>query len=448
MKTKRVRNIFLSVVSAITVVTGALGGVIPTKASLSFGAAPKQEKVVLLGAESLLNPDGDNTVIRIGTWYSERDLKNLKAYLAKQFPNYVFEFEYIDRSNYESIMDAKLSYKGAPDILYVDQEMAEKHAATGYIENVTDITEKFSPKAKLAFGYGNAVYAVPNTSQFECIYYNKEMFESKGAKVPTDLNTFIGACDYFRVVRNIRPLAASLKDPYNFANSAFALVAADYLYTDRGKGFGGRLQYGRTTFKDEILPYMNAWEELIYHDILTPDMYTIDGLTAIEDFCDARAAMIVGGPEIYNAIIERKPDMQIGTIPFYGTQENTCAMIGGCDLGFALNKNSMNYNQAKTVLASLARPDGQEALWKDRPGSQTYLEDVSFEVSDVYKGIEKCYKNDLAFTPWMDWGMDLNKPVHYKFGRELQKVLLRRETLTEAFVNVDDLVDEILHEDQ
>ncbi len=48
----------------------------------------------------------------------------------------------------------------------------------------------------------------------------------------------------------------------------------------------------------------------------------------------------------------------------------------------------------------------------------------------------------------MDWGMDLNKPVHYKFGRELQKVLLRRETLTEAFVNVDDLVDEILHEDQ
>ena len=158
------------------------------------------------------------------------------------------------------------------------------------------------------------------------------------------------------------------------------------------------------------------------------------------------AAMIVGTPETYVAITEARPDMNIGTLPFYGTNGAKMGIIGGCDLGFALNANSTNYDKAKEVLASLARVEGQKALWLDRPGSQTYLEDVSFEVVEAYQGIQQCYKDGLVFTPWMDWGMDLNKAVHYKFGRELQKVLLGRESLEDAYKNVDDLVYEILHE--
>ena len=447
MKSRKLRKIFVSVFSAVAVLTGALGGMIPTKASLSFGAE-NPETHVLVGTDSIYNPDAEETVIRIGTWYTEDNLTNLKAYLAKEFPNYKFEFEYVGKSNYEPIMDSKLSYKGAPDILYVNQEMAEKHAVTGYIANLTDITEKFNKEAKIAFGYGNAVYAVPNTSEFECIFYNKDMFDAKGAQVPTNFETFIGACDYFKVVRKIRPVTASLKDPYNFANSAMGVMAANYFCTDRGSGFGGRLQYGRTTFTEELLPYMDDWKALVDHGVFTPDMYAMDGKKAIEEFVAEEAAMIVGTPETYVAIREARPDMNVGTLPFYGSGSDGegMAIIGGCDLGFALNSNSENFDKAKEVLASLSRVEGQEALWKDRPGSQTYLEDTSFEVDAAYKGIEKCYNEGLVFTPWMDWGMDLNRRVHYKFGRELQRVLLRRETLETAFKNVDDLVYEILHD--
>ena len=103
-------------------------------------------------------------------------------------------------------------------------------------------------------------------------------------------------------------------------------------------------------------------------------------------------------------------------------------------------------DKAKEVLASLARVKGQEALWKDTPGSQTYLEDTAFNVDEAFKGIEDCYKKKLVFTPWMDWGQDLNRRVHYTYGRELQKVLLKRESLEKALSNVDKLVYEILRD--
>ena len=444
MKSRKLRKIFVSIFSSVAVLTGALSGFIPTKANLSFGA-DNQEVHVLKTSDPVQNSDesDESTVIRIATWYTEDNLTNLKAYLAGEFPNYTFKFEYVGKSNYEPIMDAKLSYKGAPDIIYVDQEMAEKHARTGYIANLSDITEEFNKEAKMSFGYGNAVYAVPNTSDLECIFYNKDMFSAKGARVPTDFSTFIGACDYFRVVRKIRPLAASLKDPYGFANSALGVVSANYFSTDRGRGFGGRLRYGRTTFSEEIRPYMKDWETLIEHKVLTADMYTADGKRAIEEFVSEEAAMIVGTPETYVAIREARPEMKIGTLPYFGTEGEGMAIIGGCDLGFALNSNAMNYDKAKEVLASLARVDGQEALWKDRPGSQTYLEGTAFNVDEAFKGIEVCYKKGLVFTPWMEWGQDLNRQVHYSFGRELQKVLLKREKLEEALENVDKLVNEI-----
>ena len=106
MKSRNLRKIFVSVFSAVAVLAGAFSGLIPTKASLSFGAE-NQEVHVLKGADSEADSEkaDEEAVIRIGTWYTEDNLTNLKAYLAGEFPDYNFKFEYIGKSNYEPIMD-------------------------------------------------------------------------------------------------------------------------------------------------------------------------------------------------------------------------------------------------------------------------------------------------------------------------------------------------------
>ena len=91
MEGKKLRKVFVSIISTITVLTGALLGTIPTGADLSFAAG---------------NPKDDKQIVKIASWYTEEDLKYLKAYLAEQFPDYTFEFEYVDKSNYEDVPEA------------------------------------------------------------------------------------------------------------------------------------------------------------------------------------------------------------------------------------------------------------------------------------------------------------------------------------------------------
>ena len=435
MQGGRLKGIIVSFLCTIALLTGALFEAIFAQADLSFAASQD-------GAKKPVSGGGDRCVIWIATWYKDYDLTYLRAFLAKAFPDYDIEFEYVDKSNYESIIDSKLSYKGAPDILYVDREMVSKHALTGYFSDITDLTEGFDEMARRSFMYGNCVYAVPCTSQFECIYYNKDILAEKKIAVPDSFDTFM-ECGMQLKKQGLKPVTTSLKYPYDTANMVLAVVAANYLHTDRGKGFGGRLQYGRTTFLEELGPYMGDFEKLIKSGIITKDMCVIDTRTAVEEFTVGEAAMILGGPETYNAIIGENPGMNIGTLPVYA--ENGKAIIGGCDVGFALNANAEHMDEAIEVLTALATVQGQNALWQDRPGSQTYLSGTSFTNEKVFSGISNMIDDELAFTPWMDWGQELNKAAYYQLGREMQRVLLGRESMDEALKSVDMTVYEILN---
>ena len=433
----------------MAILTSALGGPICNGASRCYAAqedgAPETTASFQKPAKTVFE-DSQTKTIRIATWYNEYDLGHLKAYLASTFPDYVFEYEYIDKSNYEPIMDDKLSFKGAPDILFVDQEMARKHAITGYIADITDVCQDFVPKAKVQFGYGNSVYAVPNTSQFICIYYNKEMFEEYGVRLPTDLDSFISVCDYLRLVKGMKPLSISFKNPYDVCDLFLAYMAADYFNTDRGAGFGGRLQYGRTTFTEELTPFIDDWEKLISHKIIDRKMYTLDKKNSIEEFAAGECAMICGGPDTYNAIIRLNPDIKVGTMPFYGSSGKKRAIIGGCDCGFAVNKFSMNFTEAKEVVASLGTFKGQLALWRDRPGSQTYLKDTTFVNDDAFDGIKGVLYENLTYIPWMEWGDELNREPRRRLGLELQKAILGNQSYEEVLENVDNVVSQILED--
>jgi multiple sugar transport system substrate-binding protein len=439
MKSRRLRYILLCVLFLVLFLAGAMAKDYFSQAGRSFAASQEQN-------DHKKDLEDRLSVIKIATWYTPDDLTYLRAYLARKFPDYEFEYVYIDKSNYEPIMDSQLSERGAPDILFMDQEMIQKHAATGYIENLSDICGSFDERAWKAFSYGDAMYAIPDTSQFECIFYNKELFREKGVEVPYSFYSFLGSCDRFRLDHGIKPLAVSLKNPYALADSALAVFAADYFSVDRGSGFGARLKYGRANFTTEITPFIPDWEMLLDHEVFTREMYTIDALTAVEEFANGEAAMIAGGPETYNAVIRLNPEMKLGTLPTFGTRGRYKAVIGGCDLGFTLNAKSPNSEKAKEVLKSLTTFGGQHALWKDRPGSQTYLRDTYFVNSEVYDGLTDCMEKELIFAPWMDWGRELNGPIHYQLGVELQKVLLKKQSTAEAFESLDKAIYRILRE--
>ena len=91
--------------------------------------------------------------------------------------------------------------------------------------------------------------------------------------------------------------------------------------------------------------------------------------------------------------------------------------------------------------------EGQQALWRDRPGSQTYLKGTQFENSEVYDGIKECLTQELVYLPWSEWGIELNRPIRYQLGKELQQVVRGKQSTAKALSNVDKKVEDILRKD-
>ena len=456
MKSHKLEKAFVSIIlqfAFIICMLAGCGSSYPKPTSIaSLGAAPRTgEKEATFEAPSddskpkKVEENGKIT-IRIATWYQEEYLGNLKSYLTRTFSDVTFEFVYIDKNHYESIIDSQLSYREAPDILYVDQGMARKHALTRYITPLTDITQEFNRYSREAFAYGNEIYAVPNTSSYKCLYYNKGLFEKYGLKVPQSYEEFLENAVYIRETLGMKVCSAALKDYANISESAQAFLQASYFDTEEGSYFGERLVYGRASFYNDLYPYLSDWEKLITYEVFRPEMYTMDQKAAIQEFANEETFILAGGPEDYNRIKVANPDISLGTMPFCGTADGTPILIGGCDCGFAVNTYGDHRQLSKEIVTSLASAEGQRELWNDRVGSMSYLKGLTIANPDTFDGIEQALKHKGLFMPYYSWGENCDN-INMILGKELQRVLLGKETTNMALMQVDIKVKKLLKDE-
>jgi ABC-type glycerol-3-phosphate transport system substrate-binding protein len=450
MKISRIKNIFVGMITTLAVAAGALNGCrqaanpaesapIASSEALQEAASDTTSREQTIGkptADESTDIGGEKITIRIASWYQESYLTNLKNYLSEEFPEYSFHFLYLEKNNYEALMDDQLACKAAPDIVCIDPPMARKHAKSGNIMNVSDITAAFSEEGKEAFTYDGKVYAVPNTCNYECFFYNKKLFEEEWKKEPADYMEYIELCDYFRLEKNMKPLAAGFKDERLLANSAIIFPNAGYFTTIYGKTFGDRLQFGKASFYKELYADLSLWEVLLEHEILVPEMFLLDKRAAIEEFATGKAAMMVGEPADYAQVMEANPEMEVGIFAIMDKRNKESAMIGGNECGFAVNSYGKHVEEAKAVVASLATTEGQEALWRDRVGSQTYLANVKFSNPDSFDPIRDILEENRLVAPYYSWGPH-SRELYQTFGRELQQVVLDKKDLATALQDMD-----------
>lgn len=288
MKT-RIRNIFSCVLSSILLSVGVLSG--------CGESVPRSDEFAQI-LEDYDNSGSEEwdfydpmTTIQISGWLDESCVKNLMAFLANEYPNYNFKYRYISKDSYEYIIDSELSSKTATDVVMMTPSMAKKHAKNRYIEDVSAYCDNFTDKGKEAFMYGNREYAVPSTSDFQCIFYNKEIMQKSNQKLPLSFDGFLDLCDHLQNEMGIKPLSAGLKDSDKVADTALALLASGYLATDEGKKFGSKIAYGQTTFLMEIRPYMYKWQNMCIHKVYTRSMCIMDDTAAIEEFASGKSFM-------------------------------------------------------------------------------------------------------------------------------------------------------------
>lgn len=393
------------------------------------------------GATVVSAADGEKTKIRMTYWNSEDTVQAMLDYLAEAVPDVEIEFQFIDNSNYDTIVDTQLSAEEGPDIICESPGSSLKHARLGYLEPLDDLGALYSEAGTSVYSYDGSVYALPGISWFEGIFFNKQMFEDNGVELPKTFDEYIEVCKKFQEA-DITPLAAGLKSWEPMLKNSMAYVAAEYLSTEDGKDFGEKYRNGEVTLDGTWNPYLEKWSEMITEGIYTTDMTGIDHDQALEQFATGQAAMFCSGPWDLETIQSKNPDLQIDMMPFYGSSESDGWMIGGPGCGFAVNANSSNKEAAMKVVEAISTVDGQAALWENNQGGSSYLDGASFELPEAYASAATALSAGNVYCPWNEWGA--GAPAHETYGTEMQSYLLGEQDLSTTLQNVDTAVQELL----
>ena len=385
---------------------------------------------------------GDGTAkIRMTYWNSEDTVKSLLEYLKEEVPDVEIEFQFIDNSNYDTVVDTQLSAEEGPDIICESPASALKHAKLGYLAEVNDLGAKYSDAGTSVYSYDGNIYALPGISWFEGIYYNKQLFEDNDIEIPTTFDEYIAICKKFQEL-GIKPLAAGLKSWEPMLKNSMAFVTADYLSTDEGKSFGEDYRNGEASLDGTWKEYLETWSQMITEGIYTTDMTGTDHDQALEEFATGKAAMFCSGPWDLETITSKNPDLKIDMMPFNGTKASDGWLIGGPGCGFAVNESSKNKDAAKKVLEAISTVEGQEAFWQDNQGGSSYLDGAEFELPEAYASAAKTLAAGNVYCPWNEWGDAAG--AHETYGTEMQSYLLGEQDISQTLKNVDTEVKELL----
>lgn len=434
MKNKFVATLLL----AVLVAGATLGcGSTNSKDTVQEGSTGEASSAV---QSTTAQENGEKTKIRMTYWNSEDTVQALLDYLAESVPDVEIEYQFIDNSNYDTIVDTQLSAGEGPDIICESPASALKHAKLGYLTEVNDLGKLYSDAGTRLYSYEGNVYALPGISWFEGIWYNKDIFAANSIELPTSFDEYIDLCKKFQDL-GIKPLSAGLKSWEPMLKNSMAFVTADYLSQPEGENFCQEYREGKTTMEGNWNPYLEKWSEMIDAGIYTTDMTGIDHDKALEEFATGGSAMFCSGPWDYDAIMAKNPSLQLDMMPFYGTKTSDGWLIGGPGCGFAANAASENPEAARKVLEAISTYDGQKALWTNNSGGSSYLTGADFELPEAYTSAAAALSAGNVYCPWNEWGDAAS--AHETYGTEMQAYLLGQD-LDTTLKNVDAAVKELL----
>lgn len=430
---------WLSILLSAAMVTGLLAGCGNTSGTETANTQTEAPSTEATASEE--TGSTEKVKIRMTYWNSEDTMAALLAHLKEAVPDVEIEYQFIDNSNYDTIVDTQLSAGEGPDIICESSGSALKHARIGYLEPLNELAANYSDAGTGLYSYENNVYALPGISWFEGIFYNKALFEENNIALPTTFDEYIAVCKQFQDA-GITPLSAGLKSWEPMLKNSMAFVTADYLSTPEGKSFGSDYREGKATLNGTWNPYIEKWSEMITEGIYTSDMTGIDHDQALEQFATGGSAMFCSGPWDLEAIMSKNPDLQIDMMPFNGSEKSDGWLIGGPGCGFALNANSTKKEAAMKVLEAISTVEGQTALWQNNQGGSSYLTGAVMDLPDAYASVSTTLAAGNVYCPWDEWG--IAAAAHHDYGTEMQNYLLGTQDIATTLQNVDAAVAELL----
>ncbi|GAA1946614.1 ABC transporter substrate-binding protein [Microbacterium aquimaris] len=351
----------------------------------------------------------------------------------------VVEVETLNTSDYDSIVETRLSGGSGPDVYGVKPDNTALYVEGGFLSPVQDQAwfQELSAAAQDAPNarQGDDVYTFPLNRSGEGLIYNTDLFEEAGASVPTTLPELLETSQTL-LDAGITPLAMSAQDMWWQAFIIYHASAQNVDYLD--PEFNQAVTAGETTFSDN-----DGWMDTIevYEDLMPyfmPDPLGTSQEAAQSAFLQGEVAMFPASwilPEV------RSAGLNVDYATFPTTDEYTPAIWGSFNIQLGINPENGNADAANQFV---------EYLYSDEPYTEILTALRSFPVKDGIdvSGIDPLFPTMLEAwdgvefvpTPSDFW----NPGVQDAMNSTLQDVLADRADAADVLAAMDTANDEAI----
>ncbi|MBD1379641.1 ABC transporter substrate-binding protein [Metabacillus arenae] len=360
--------------------------------------------------------------------------KMVKETVEKELPNVKLEFEYINwDTDFSSVMQTRIAGKQLPDIIMIKGGDHPK-----YTEHLMDLSSEefmneFPEDIRKALQIDGKDYAVPYTSNFQGVFYNKRIFAENNIEIPKTWDELMAVAESLQS-KGITPFTSHFKD-YQIGNS-FNQFATIEVFS-KNPTWGSDLQKGDVSFatSPEFKTVFKHFEDLYSYS--NKDPFGLDFTGAAEMFAKEETAMWIIGTWSTAQVLKNNPDLEIGFFPTPAMDESNTKIIMQPDHTFSASATTKHPKEVKQVLEIFATNKEMAKKYIDLVQTESLLPDVVSEVEAPYVEDINTYKS-LGAANANVGNVQIPWPYQEQSGSYIAEWLLGDKTLEEALKATDD----------
>lgn len=328
------------------------------------------------------------------------------------YPNVKVTWELKTFDQIQQTAQMILNSSDVPDVMEINKGNATAglYAKQGLLTDLTQIATQrgwdklMSPSIQATSRYDNRgimgsgnLYGVTTYGEYVMVYYNKDMFQKAGLKIPTTLEEFEAVCDSF-VKAGITPIGLGASDKYTTTQNWYelALYKAERSFITNYMTFAGDVNFQGPEFSFAS----QRLQEQVGKGYYSPDATGMKADDANAAFIQGKYPMVLTGSWQFGPFLKNIKNFQWGIFTLPGKKLNTGS--GGNLL--VVPKNAKNKQLAYEYLNLTLAKKAQTVMANNGgiPLNADLSQVTESHTVELNQAFNTILKNDgLAFYP--DW---------------------------------------------
>lgn len=356
----------------------------------------------------------------------------------EKYPDIEVNYEIRADGDYYSLLSTAIQSGDGPDLFWTNGTATVNmpdYVANGAIEKLTNKVDFsfFDDSAMALSEIDGNYYSVPwMTLDTRTVFYNKDMFEEHGWKVPKTFSEFEKLLVEVKKA-DIIPISMAL-------DSWSLLFGFEPLLAGYAPEYSAALQdYTKITATDkpvrDCMKLMVDWSKAGYFGDNWQGV--IDNESQILAFTSGKAAMDIAGSWDAATISRNNPKLNYGAFAI-PSEDGTCRLVGTAANGFSVNSASSNLEAALTFANFCAGKEAQ-TIWVQSQGAVSATDEIEAS-TEIAKEISDSGEGDL-YRSWQN--------VLSSYSGTGEASTIWGNNFTKIFtgeMTVDELCDEIQNE--